>query len=321
VSRTPEGRRKPPEGGASGRAADGGLSNTNKVKIQPRFLKRPLGNTGFAVNRTNGKFVVIDPSFSRLSRLQRRILQGFVPAAEMGFPWEVVKGQKKARKAPKWYMITLTYSRAEDWQPKQITETLQTLMRRMQYHLLAYAWVAEIQAERLQNTGEAAVHYHVIIRATKSPRFMDRCEGRRKKAWKWGCSKVEPCHHGKGARYLSKYASKEAQKDYQYLPRGARAYGVWVNKSLGFLVRNMLRFTAIPSWLRAGVDEVYGTTLPTEHGYTIKRAEGGGWFVGDTHYASPWKYYPDCENVEKLRRQTYKDGIELTTDIRQTVPN
>lgn len=305
VFRSPEGWRKPPGGGASGPAGAGGLSYLNKVgKTYSNSAKY-----GLAVNRATGLPLLINPREARLKRLQKRVI-GFANAVTDGKRYSFLSDIPSDAKL---WMVTLTHAKPDRWQPRQITEWVQKLKYRLGSALWAYCWVAEVQAERHKKTGDAVIHYHVLVWSTKHPRFQDRKEGRRGKAWKWGQSRVEPVEK-LGGNYLAKYAGKEAQKDFDLFPKGARAFSVWVTPLAGFTFVNHCRIKAFPSWLQEEVRRVYAPKgRPAELGgaplpgckMRVRRVPGGGWAIEGEFVRSPWTFkgFFDWDEAEQMAEE------------------
>lgn len=161
--------------------------------------------------------IVRDDKKLRLRRLQRRIASWY---EVMGNPYGY-----------KWYMITLTYTPDlrrwskgyyTAWSPRHISQYLAIMRKQLGKALYGYAWIAEVQ-ER----GE--VHYHIMVLSKKWPRKPDRSG-----AWPWGISRVEVAK--KGPWYLIKYAGKEKQKYFCFMPKGMRVFGISI-KELGLRVR------------------------------------------------------------------------------------
>lgn len=164
------------------------------------------------------KYTYFDPRVGRVSRLRRRIyawanvLNVYLTNAKKGGKYRLV-------------MVTLTYSPEKTrnfdtgevpenygWQPGHISEFMKTVRQNLnrrhqkngikyvEKNLLAYAWVAELQAR-------GAVHYHVLLlvrRGTDIP-YPDECGW-----WVYGSTRIE---EARTAFYIVKYTSKGLQQE------------------------------------------------------------------------------------------------------------
>jgi len=119
-------------------------------------------------------------------------------------------------------MVTLTYDDPAAWRSDQLEAYLQWLRQkyRRSKRLLGFAWVAEIQADRYRRTGQAVVHYHILLvlkPGTLLPKPDKTCY------WKYGMSRVETA---KTLYYICAYVGKEKQKDLALFPKSCRTYGL-----------------------------------------------------------------------------------------------
>ena len=156
-------------------------------------------------------------------------------------------------------MVTLTYAKIEDWQPKHIATYISHVRKWLDrrtagVHNLRYVWVAELQKR-------GAVHYHVLMWL---PRGYTMPKADKQGWWKHGSSKTEQAVAP--VKYIMKYASKLDQKgtDGNGFPAGCRMFGVGGLDKPGRASRRWLNY---PTFIkgRASINESW------------KRAEGGGW--------------------------------------------
>jgi hypothetical protein len=106
--------------------------------------------------------------------------------------------------------ITLTYADVDGWRPRDINRFLTSLRRA--YSILAYAWVAEVQAR-------GALHYHLLLVVPAGVRLPMPDES----YWHGGSSSIGLA---RGVGYLVTYVRKEYQKDFDMYPVGCRLYAV-----------------------------------------------------------------------------------------------
>jgi len=167
--------------------------------------------------------------------------------------------QKGFRPSKPWF-VTLTYAHANAWSPKHVSAALQSFRNwcAARGYPCRYTWVAEIQPKRLERTGEAVVHYHLLAwlpvgvsmpqwdRPTRTP------SGRHREAfWCHGMTNTEQAKSGVG--YLMKYLSKLGELT--RFPKGLRLYGIGGLCEQGRSVRSWLN---LPEWVKVfhGVGEV-----------------------------------------------------------------
>lgn len=187
-----------------------------------------------------------DPVKSRLARMRRAV--GFSARANCAEAGDV------ARCA----MVTLTYEKADDWHPLDVSAYLKRVRewaRRLGFRF-RYVWVAEIQPERLRRTGDAVVHYHVAIwlpAGVQMP-FADACGW-----WTKGATRTEWARAA--VPYLLKYLSKGSDVAF---PKGLRTFGAG---GMSGEVKRARRWLGLPRFVqeRSDIHDDW------------KRAEGGGW--------------------------------------------
>lgn len=283
----------PPPEAVDAERSEAGLSTINKVHetneshINTRF--RP-DNWTWVYNRQTGKAMGINSNDSRLSRMQKR-LYGYSRHLKRGIDCKQLfakQSRNKGHSGPVTYMTTLTYAPDQKWEPGHITRVTKWLHRRYEHRLLSYAWVAEL-------TGRKCIHYHLMVTLSSgSLKFLDRAQGERDFVpWLWGSTNVQKA---KTTHYLSKYIGKEYQKDYRSFPKGCRAFGLWVSDSYSWEVRNNIRLTAFPQWLRERIP----SELCDEGKLPIARREGGGWLIEGKLVESPWVFCGVTDNPEEF---------------------
>jgi len=172
------------------------------------------------------------------------------------------------------WMLTLTYRDDVEWSPGHVKACIAHLRKwvaRTYGGALRYVWVMETKA-RLSGgrKGEFRPHYHVVVWLPKgvhaSSLHLDE------KGW-WPHGMTNVVLAVAPVRYVMKYASKFDSKD--SFPKGARCYGVGGMGSVGRRCRTWINR---PRFVQARAD------IFTR----VRRAVGGGWDIGGTHYASEW---------------------------------
>jgi hypothetical protein len=200
----------------------------------------------------------------RLSRLKR----GTITAARL-HQEAVTKGGFRGR----WAFLTATYAEADAWKPRHLPELLDQIRKWLarRGHPMAYVWVAEIQPGRFRRTGDAVVHYHIMLWL---PRGLTLPKPDKQGWWRHGSTKIEWARNPVG--YMAKYASKEDGP--AKFPKGARIHGCGGLKGEQ---QQEARFWRRPRWLRE-------QTRMTDD---VRRHNGGGWFELETGeiFESPWE--------------------------------
>lgn len=235
---------------------------------RPRDLahsnKLPRGRVVCVRDSRTGQEIEIDRFKSRLDRLRGRVdawcqaVDDYLKACGHGY---------------RLVMVRLSYRPGAYWRPGQISAYVRRLSRHLRGDLIAYADVAEVQ-ER------GAVHYHlmVLVRAGADVPLPDASG-----MWPHGSSNVQTA---RSPWYLKSYTGKESQK--RNLPRGIRAFTVWVRPSaVGRMRLWRFRVSSLPRWMRdivgAGVVEL------VEAGQDWwKRADGGGYVWRGAVFRSPY---------------------------------
>src|SRR5664279_3903926 len=159
---------------------------------------------------------------------------------------------KKGHRPLQAWFVTLTYARANDWQPYHIAKALVRFRSwcARKAHACNYTWVAEIQPGRLAKTGDSVVHYHLLawLPVGASMPHWDREQvtpsGRTKSAfWTHGMTNTEKAKAGVG--YLMKYLSKAGEL--VEFPEGLRLYGMG---GLDPLARAVRSWYNLPQWAK-----------------------------------------------------------------------
>lgn len=169
--------------------------------------------------------------------------------------------------------VTLTYAKAGAWDPTHLTRYMTAVRNHYKAKTgdaLRYVWVAEIQEERQDKTGQAVIHYHVVF-WVKRGYFMPKAD--RRGWWPYGMTKTEKARLAAGSvvylmAYIKKHRSKEG------IPHGARVFGIGGLSQAG---RSVRRWVHLPRFLQARYDCAA----------RLRRQPGGGWVDGDgTHWPS-----------------------------------
>jgi hypothetical protein len=158
------------------------------------------------------------------------------------------------------YFVTLTYALADAWQPNHIKRAVDAFRRWCARQGLPakYTWVAEIQPKRLETTGKAVVHYHLMIwlpLGVKMPKWdvpRVMASGRVREAF-WGHGMTNTQQAKAGIGYLMKYLSKLGELT--VFPEGLRLYGIG---GLDAQARAVRAWYGLPGWVRRtyGVGDV-----------------------------------------------------------------
>jgi len=169
----------------------------------------------------------------------------------------------------RWIHITCTYDmKANEWCPKDITSYVHNMAQRESVY--AYCWIAEVHTKSKQ------IHYHVMFLVKKGYRFpMPDKAGH----WKKGSTSITKVP---GPYYLMKYLTKEAQKEFQYLPKGARTMGMW-SRFDGLM--DEIRYEMLNKSQKAFVDTTglkHVKTAFSEAKKEVQQLFGGGWWVQKT---------------------------------------
>lgn len=154
------------------------------------------------------------------------------------------------------WFVTLTYAKADAWHAKHVSAAVQAFRKWCMRRKVPcrYTWVAEIQPKRLERTGQAVVHYHLLawLPAHLSMPFWDRpTRDGRPAFWPHGMSERDVARSGVG--YLMKYLSKLGE--FHRFPAGLRLYGIGGLDATGKSVRQWFN---LPAWAKCahGVGEI-----------------------------------------------------------------
>ena len=208
----------------------------------------PLACGGLVSSKTSGNLINFAPSAvaeRRVNRLKKSVwasghLHGL---ANKGF------------RGPQAWFVTLTYAKAGKWLPDHISGAIRAFRNwcKRVGAPCRYTWVAEIQPKRLENTGEAVVHYHMLAWLPRhlSMPMWDKPHGKREAFWSHGMTNTQKAKAGVG--YLMKYLSKLGELT--RFPKGLRLYGIG---GLDEQARAVRSWYNLPEWVKAchGVAEV-----------------------------------------------------------------
>lgn len=160
------------------------------------------------------------------------------------------------KRAPQCWFVTLTYELADVWSPNHISKAIERYRNWCRRVGVAcrYTWVAEIQPRRLESTGKAVVHYHLLAWLPQGVRmpFWDRCPSARAVPfWPHGMANTDKAKAGVG--YLMKYLSKLGELT--RFPKGLRLYGIGGLNQQG---RDVRAWFNLPEWVKRshGVGDV-----------------------------------------------------------------
>ena len=190
---------------------------------------------GLVTSHTSGTplesgLIEIDPILTRMRRMKRSVLT----AARMH---EFELRHKRHKPA----MLTLTYRKVGEWNPKHISELLQRIRVwvRRRGHGLRYVWVAELQQR-------GALHYHLLLWLQRG---LTLPKPDKQGWWTHGSTRIEWAR--KPAGYLAKYASKLDSKAGIGFPRGARLHG---RGGLDDFGSSVAQWFNLPQWAREVCD-------------------------------------------------------------------
>lgn len=157
------------------------------------------------------------------------------------------------------WFVTLTYAKAHAWAADHLSAAVQAFRNwcKSKGVPCRYTWVAEIQPGRLEKTGDAVVHYHLLawlphgLNMPKWDRPTRKHGGTRAPFWTHGMTNTEIAKSGVG--YLMKYLSKLGELT--RFPKGLRLYGIGGLTGQGRAVRTWYN---LPGWakLSYGVGEL-----------------------------------------------------------------
>lgn len=232
-------------GGAPGGEAAGLVIFKTKV-IETTRVKVPIGE--------NDKISV---SFGKQATAEKRVKGLCVAVWASGHLHGLAKNGH--RPLVPWF-VTLTYASADAWQSNHIKAAVNAFRRwcRQKGISTKYTWVAEIQPKRLESTGDAVVHYHLMVWlpvGVKMPKWDQArvlASGRVRAAF-WGHGMTNTQQAKAGVGYLMKYLSKYGE--FTVFPEGLRMYGIG---GLDPQARAVRAWYGLPAWVRCtyGVGDV-----------------------------------------------------------------
>lgn len=157
------------------------------------------------------------------------------------------------------HFVTLTYAKANSWMGTHLSLAIKGYRNwcMSKGFPCRYTWVAEIQPKRLERTGEAVVHYHLLawlpvgIVMPHWDRPTRKFGGMRSPFWSHGMTNSEIAKSGVG--YLMKYLSKLGELT--LFPPNLRLYGIGGLTQQG---RDVRRWYNLPEWVKrsGGVGDV-----------------------------------------------------------------
>jgi len=248
--------------------------NISSLDLQPNATARAVAlagvDGGLVPSKTIAKSGVFQIDFApsvvaerRVKRLKRSVwssghLHGI---SEDGF-----------RPSKPWF-VTMTYADPNGWRSNHVGLAVKAFRNwcKARGYPCRYTWVAEIQPKRLETTGHAVVHYHLLAwlpvgvsmphwdKPTRTP------SGRHSVAfWPHGMTNTEIAKSGVG--YLMKYLSKLGELT--RFPKGLRLYGIGGLNEQGRAVR---RWYNLPGWAKA----FYGVGDLTRQGSRLVVSDTG----------------------------------------------
>lgn len=227
-------------------------------------------------NRTGRTIDVPEPWIERARRVKRvgeAWLDAYAQAIDDGDVWLIAE--------------SATFADVDAWHPRAIVFLVTALRKNLGAKLIDYFWTAEMQ-ER------GAPHYNllmIVAPRTFVPMF-DKTGW-----WTYGST-----HHfgrlrtARAARYLVGYSTKSAQKGGPggpAFPKGLRAYGMRLSKTVGPFMRTLVKLALLPAWLRL---QVMARSLTL--GWTPRKSKAtdpdghrfGVWWFDGKAYQSPWSW-------------------------------
>jgi len=225
-------------------------------------------------SRTGRTIEVPEPWIERARRVKRvgeAWLDAYAQAVENNDVWLLAE--------------SVTFADPDAWHPRAIVALVTALRKNIGRRLIDYFWTAEMQ-ER------GAPHYNllmIVVPGTFVPMF-DKAGW-----WTYGTSH----HYGRirtarAARYMVGYSTKPEQKGGPggpAFPKGMRAYGMRLSKTVGVFMRTLVKLALLPAWLRL---QVMARSLTL--GWTPRKSKAtdpdghryGVWWFDGKAYQSPW---------------------------------
>jgi hypothetical protein len=181
-------------------------------------------------NDKTGEDCIIDKVESR----HRRLACGFMNWLKMH------------RHFLKHIILTQSY---EQYKPKHINAFMSKMRR--YYGKLHYLWTVEVQMERLKETGEAVLHWHILLGFPSGTSFGSDDIKRIQQYWKFGdmsnSVEIRPVKHA-SVSYLMKYITKALDcplvNEYQVRRIGSSLIPGYLRQSWNKVVRVIQHFAA-----------------------------------------------------------------------------
>ncbi|MBI5057087.1 MAG: hypothetical protein HZB61_10785 [Nitrospirae bacterium] len=172
-------------------------------------------------HKETGEEVILDITAGN----QKRLAQGFL---------------NKVRIEPYFLKhITLTQAK-ENYQPKFLNLFFSNM--RCYYGKIVYIWTAEIQEKRLESTGEAVLHWHVIIGFPIDIEFGKEDVLRIQRYWKYGNVDIRPVRKP-SMSYLMKYITKSLGDGYDKVRRiGSSQIKAYLRQGFNLLCDAIISF-------------------------------------------------------------------------------
>lgn len=154
----------------------------------------------------------------------------------------------KGQRAPVAWFVTLTYANADEWSARHVSGAVERFRQwcRRRRVPCRYTWVAEIQPKRLQRTGQAVVHYHLLAwlpAGLDMPKWDCPTPDGRPCFWGHGMTERDKARSGVG--YLMKYLSKLGE--FHRFPPGLRLYGIG---GLDESAKRVRQWFNLPQWAK-----------------------------------------------------------------------
>lgn len=221
------------------------------MDCRPR-VAGPEGHGGLVPSKTSlqTSFQHLSVNLSAPAQAERRVKRLKRSVWASGHLHGVATAKKGFRPPVCWF-VTLTYAKANAWQADHVSKAIQGYRNwcRTNGVECRYTWVGEIQPKRLERTGDAVVHYHLLawlpvgVRMPHWDQMTRKRGGYRAAFWPHGMSNTEIAKSGVG--YLMKYLSKLGELT--IFPKGIRLYGIG---GLDVDARAVRTWYNLPEWAK-----------------------------------------------------------------------